>query len=384
MVDARASELLEAQVLTDPVDANNEIVCSCCHQIRLKYEEVSLELSSPKEIIKLLQEERNYNANTIVSNVNQGLEYDQLNIKFENWAQVPFSRNERSRKTRIQDPQQIPTIINRFAPLHHLPNLNDDSIAENIMEDATEMDGKKKQKSHMSNQVNMTKFSQSSSTIGGCRGTAEVCNKKVGNRNHKVVIIGDSHSRGLAKEVQYHLNENFEVTGFVKPGAGAEELVNSAMSDIVSLSKSDVVVLCGGSNDVSKNKASVALKHISNFIKANNNTNIILLSAPHRHDLINSSCVNSEIKSFNRNVVNAIMKHLDTCSLRWFIHSSKLLHPLVCKYAVQAGCTKTESAWLYTMQFFYNLKSDKTENPLLPYTTSTINLATTTVTILLQ
>jgi hypothetical protein len=68
----------------------------------------------------------------------------------------------------------------------------------------------------------------------------------------------------------------------------------------VNLSKSDVVVFYGGSNDVSKNKVSVPLKHISNFIKVNNNTNIILLSAPHRNDLINSSCVNNEIKSFNR------------------------------------------------------------------------------------
>jgi hypothetical protein len=64
---------------------------------------------------------------------------------------------------------------------------------------------------------------------------AEVRNKKVGNkRNHRVVIIGDS-CRGLAKEVQYHLNKNSEVTGFIKPGAGAEELVNSAISDIMNM-----------------------------------------------------------------------------------------------------------------------------------------------------
>jgi hypothetical protein len=135
------------------------------------------------------------------------------------------------------------------------------------LEDAIEVNGKKKLKSQLSNQVNMTKFSQSSSTIGACKGTVEVRNKKFGNkRNHKVVITGDSHSRGLAKEVQYHLNKNFEVTGFLKPGTGAEIIVNSAMSDIVNLSKSDVVVFCGGSNDVNKNKASVALKHISNLL----------------------------------------------------------------------------------------------------------------------
>jgi hypothetical protein len=169
------------------------------------------------------------------------------------------------------------------------------------MEDVSEMNRQKKQKSNKSNQVNRTKFSQPSSTIGACKGKAEARNKKVGNkRNHKVVIIGDSHSRGLAKQMQYHLKKNFEVTGFVKPGAGAEEIVNLAMSDIVNLTKSDMVVFCGGSNDVSKNKANVALKHILNFMKVNDNTNIFLLSAPHRHDLMNSSCVNNEIKSFNR------------------------------------------------------------------------------------
>jgi hypothetical protein len=52
----------------------------------------------------------------------------------------------------------------------------------------------------------------------------------------------------------------------------------------------------------------VALKHISNFVKADNNTNIILLNAPHRHDLMESSCINNEIRLFNRNLT----KHVKT------------------------------------------------------------------------
>jgi hypothetical protein len=115
---------------------------------------------------------------------------------------------------------------------------NEDNIAVKILEDAIEVNGKKKQKSQSFNQVNMTKSFQSSSTIRACKATAEVHNKKVGNkRNHKVVIIGDSHSSGLGKGVQYHLNKNFEVIGLVKPGAGAETIVNSAMGDIVNLLK---------------------------------------------------------------------------------------------------------------------------------------------------
>jgi hypothetical protein len=69
-----------------------------------------------------------------------------------------------------------------------------------------------------------------------------------------------------------------------------------------------VIVFCGGSNDASKNNANMALKHILSFVKVNNNTNIILLSAPHRHDLMESSCVNNEIRSFNRK----LMKYVKT------------------------------------------------------------------------
>jgi hypothetical protein len=56
-------------------------------------------------------------------------------------------------------------------------------------------------------------------------------------KEHKIVIIGDSHSRGHAMGVKNHLNNNFEVIGLVKSGAGAEILVKSALSDIVNLTK---------------------------------------------------------------------------------------------------------------------------------------------------
>jgi YbbR domain-containing protein len=82
--------------------------------------------------------------------------------------------------------------------------------------------------------------------------------------------------------------------------------VKSATSDIVNLTISDVVVFCGGSNDVSNSISKIVLKHILNFIKHSNNTNIILLSVPHRHDLMDSSCVNSEIRTFNRKLMKCM------------------------------------------------------------------------------
>jgi len=42
----------------------------------------------------------------------------------------------------------------------------------------------------------------------------------VGKKQFKVNILGDNHARGCASEVSHLLNIDFEVLGFVNPGAG--------------------------------------------------------------------------------------------------------------------------------------------------------------------
>ena len=101
-----------------------------------------------------------------------------------------------------------------------------------------------------------------------------------------MLIIGDSHTRLCATNVKSEIKGNYDIQGLVKPGAGAGILVNTAKSDITNLTKNDVVIFCGGANDVAKNNSETALRHIRNFIKSNNHTNIFLVSVPHRHDLI--------------------------------------------------------------------------------------------------
>lgn len=49
--------------------------------------------------------------------------------------------------------------------------------------------------------------------------------------------------------------DNFEVQGFVKPGAGTDIIVNLATSDTMNLTKSDVLIFCGGANTVGKNNS---------------------------------------------------------------------------------------------------------------------------------
>jgi hypothetical protein len=68
-----------------------------------------------------------------------------------------------------------------------------------------------------------------------------------------------------------------------------------------------IYVIWGGANDVVKNNTKEGLRHVSNFVRTNNHTNIVLLCLPYGHDLTDWSCVNKEITVFNRKILK-IMK----------------------------------------------------------------------------
>jgi lysophospholipase L1-like esterase len=76
-----------------------------------------------------------------------------------------------------------------------------------------------------------------------------------------------------------------------------------------SLSTSDIVVICGGANDVGRNNSSMALHQIMDFVANNKHTNIALIIVPQRYDLMQFSCVNSAIKSFNRKLKKLVKAH---------------------------------------------------------------------------
>ena len=67
-----------------------------------------------------------------------------------------------------------------------------------------------------------------------------------------MLIIGDSNARLCATNIKSEIKGNHDVRGLVKPGAGAGVLVNTANGDIANLTKNDVVIFCGGTNDVAK------------------------------------------------------------------------------------------------------------------------------------
>ena len=98
----------------------------------------------------------------------------------------------------------------------------------------------------------------------------------------------------------------------MKTAANADTLTSSATGDIESLTKKDIIVFWGGTNDVRKNNSRDAFKDIVKFVEINSHTNIIVMSVPQRHDLCDWSCVNPEVKTFNINLVNLMksFKHV--------------------------------------------------------------------------
>jgi hypothetical protein len=82
------------------------------------------------------------------------------------------------------------------------------------------------------------------------------------------------------------------VSGYVNPGAGMKVIIQSG--------KDDVIVVWGGSNDINKQNSQEALRQLSSFVNKNHKVNVIVVSPPLRHELMPSSCVNSEVIRFNR------------------------------------------------------------------------------------
>jgi len=76
------------------------------------------------------------------------------------------------------------------------------------------------------------------------------------------------------------------------------------------LTRDDIVALWVGSNDVARNNSMVGMKHILDLLINSTHTNVILISVPHRYDLIKGSCINREVGVFNRSLENRLKSGL--------------------------------------------------------------------------
>jgi lysophospholipase L1-like esterase len=104
--------------------------------------------------------------------------------------------------------------------------------------------------------------------------------------------------------MKLHLNDQFQVSGYIKPGAGTKIILEQATKDVENLLAKDFIILCCGSNDIGRVILSTVFNDFTEFIKRVTHTNVILLTVPHRYDLKGPNITfNDEITDFNRKLL---------------------------------------------------------------------------------
>ena len=66
------------------------------------------------------------------------------------------------------------------------------------------------------------------------------------NREHNILIIGDSHARSAASNFKHNLNDNCRSSGFVRPGVNIDTLISSVTEDIKHLMNNGILFFWGG------------------------------------------------------------------------------------------------------------------------------------------
>lgn len=120
---------------------------------------------------------------------------------------------------------------------------------------------------------------------------------KVTQNNISAILLADSHGRGIAGVLRFQ--EDLNTTSVVKPGAGIQEVVKDCKFKGCVL-QNTFVVLLAGSNDIYKNELKVANRVLRDTLCTLVDHKVIVAGIPHRHDLIETSCVNKEIQKANR------------------------------------------------------------------------------------
>jgi hypothetical protein len=242
-------------------------VCLTYEALKCELKNTQDELKSARLIIELLVNEVN---TLIVCSKASGsdLKTDDTNpADVHKWIPVKRAHSFSHKRNLMIQPKNRTTLTNRFKVLGNL-------------DEASEMATSNLPKAPNTSCVQMQKPRTS--------------------KKHSVILLGDSHVCGIADRLSLNLGSSFHTTGCVKPSATLSYITSSETSELMKLSKSDVVVLCGGTLDIARNDSMQGLASISRFVKILDHTNVVVVDAPHRFDLDISSSVNNEVITFNR------------------------------------------------------------------------------------
>lgn len=230
-----------APVFGRKTDETCENKCEYCVEMAEELRKVQEEVLSLKEIINILKEHGKMQEGQIEPTPKDRDDNEWITVK----------KHRRNKGKVVQKPEGlcIPVIINKFIfPTVNESVDNNDDDANIKAQDSVKVQRKK----------------------------GKNCVKKA--KEGKILVLGDSQARGLSTNLK-SMCENFEVCGFVKPGGRAKNVVDS---NIKHMEKTDTVIVLAGTNDIGRDCTDEGVKHIVNFVKNTDQTNFLIVTAPHR------------------------------------------------------------------------------------------------------
>lgn len=138
--------------------------------------------------------------------------------------------------------------------------------------------------------------------------------KKVKNSNrkddqqvkHKIILLSDSHGRGLRHLVQEKVKCESEVFSMVKPNATLENVTSGLNGEISKLGSSDHLVILGGTNNVNTENEYNVRCCVKEIALKTMHTNVIICTVPLRYDRPDLNC---KIRKINIDLIIEALKY---------------------------------------------------------------------------
>ena len=254
--------------------------CSSCSLLQSDLRKLKDEVKTLEKIVELLRNEfeNNFEASQSTLSGKQA----------QTWVEVARKGLNRTRTDKM--PQntteklfKTPT-SNKFEPLDHFQSTGSDASYKVPFKDDNEQSNSK------------------SSTYMVKEAIPQVCPNDSSKSVSSVSFYADSHGRGCASVLVNRLDKVC-VTGIVKPNATISEVTRNVIQDCSKATKSDFVVIIGGTNDVSRNQSHEVIHTLNVILPYLQHTNAIVCNVPHRYGLSNGSCVNEEIENINISIL---------------------------------------------------------------------------------
>lgn len=120
-----------------------------------------------------------------------------------------------------------------------------------------------------------------------------------------ITVLGDSHVRDLARNIQNRVKEDISVTGVCKPGAGL-----LSMFPATEPSTDHCYVLMAGTNDVDAGREDVIFSQLGNLLQScERSSSVLLVPLPTRYDLSPDNPRHRTVLRVNRFMAEICQRH---------------------------------------------------------------------------